>query len=97
MCCLVVALMMLGPRFAILVWWITDQPRWERAFDSFAWSFLGFLFLPWTTLTFVLVAPNGGLAGFDWVWLAFGLMADLSSYGGSRYGRGYTSSYARIK
>jgi hypothetical protein len=36
---------------------------------------------------FVLVAPGGTITGFDWAWLALGLIADLGSYGGSRYGR----------
>lgn len=87
MCCLAASLMLIGPRLGILVWWLVDQPRWEGAFTNFVWPFLGFMFLPWTTLMFVLVAPNGSVAGFDWVWLFMGLIADLSSYGGGRYGR----------
>jgi hypothetical protein len=65
MCCVVVALMLVGPRFGILVWWVADQSRWERAFEGFIWPFLGFVFLSWTTMAFVLVAPNGSLVGFD--------------------------------
>ncbi len=87
MCCLVSVLLLLGPRAGILVWWLIDQERWERAFDNFAVAFLGFFFLPWTTIFFVLVAPNGAVTGFDWVWLALGLLVDLSSYGGGRYGQ----------
>lgn len=84
---MVATLMLVGPRAAILVWWLIDQSRWEGAFGSFVWAFLGFLFLPWATIMFVIVAPNGDVTGFDWVWLALGLMADLSSYGSSGYGR----------
>ena len=85
MCCLVAALMLFGPRVGILIWWLADQPRWEAAFDNFIWAFLGFFFLPWTTLVFVLVAPTGSIVGFDWLWLGIGLLSDLSSYGGGRY------------
>lgn len=87
MCCLVVVLMTLGPRFGILVWWLADQPRWEAAFSNFFWAFAGFIFVPWTTIMYVLVAPTGKITGFDWLWLALGLMADIGSYVGSGYER----------
>lgn len=85
MCCLFSTLVLFGPRLGILVWWLLDRLRWERAFDSFIWAFLGFLFLPWTTIMYVLVFP-GGVTGFDWVWLALGFLADIGSYAGSGYG-----------
>ena len=87
MCCLVAVLAMFGPRLGILVWWLFDSERWEGAFDNFVWAFLGFIFLPWTTIFYVLVAPNGRITGFDWFWLAIGVIADLSSWASSRYGR----------
>ena len=71
MCCLFAILVLVGPRAAILVWWLFDQIRWAAAFDTFIWPLLGFLFLPWTTLVYVLVFP-GGIDGFDWLWLAIG-------------------------
>lgn len=97
MCCLVATLMLVGPRAGILIWWLADQSRWERAFDNFAWAFFGFLFLPWTTLMFVLVAPGGTITGFDWVWLGLSLIGDLASYGGGRYGqRSYVATRSTI-
>ena len=50
MCCLAASLLLLGPRFGILIWWLFDPARWSLAFDTFILPFLGFLFLPWTTL-----------------------------------------------
>ena len=85
MCCLFTTLMFLGPRAGILVWWLLDRARWVRTFDSFIWAFLGFLFLPWTTLMYVLVS-YGGITGFDWVWMGLGLLADISMYSGGGYG-----------
>jgi hypothetical protein len=41
MCCAIVVLFALGPRAAILVWWLFDQLRWAAAFDTFIWPFLG--------------------------------------------------------
>lgn len=87
MCCFFAALLAVGPRAAILVWWLIDTARWEAAFSSFFWAFLGFIFLPWTTLAWVAVWSPGGLTGFDWIILGLGLFLDILSYGSSEYGR----------
>jgi hypothetical protein len=81
MCCLAATLMLLGPRVAIFFWWLFEPARWSLAFDTFIVPFLGFLFLPWTTLMYVVVFP-GGVDGFDWIWLGLGLAADVLSYTG---------------
>lgn len=94
MCCLFASLALFGPRVAVLVWWLLDQDRWEAAFNSFFWAFLGWLFLPWTTMMFVLVAPRGTIVGFDWVWLGIGLLLDISSYSSSAYGNRERLGYA---
>ena len=85
MCCVIAALFALGPRAAILIWWLVDQVRWNAAFDTFLIPLLGFLILPWTTLMWVLVFP-GGVDGFDWVWLGLAVLFDLVNIGGSAYG-----------
>ncbi len=88
MCCFFTTLVLFGPRFAILVWWLIQPGRWMLAFDRFhlpfLWQFLGFLFLPWTTIMYVLVFP-GGIVGFDWLWLGLGVLADVASYSSSAY------------
>ncbi|HFQ94003.1 MAG TPA: hypothetical protein ENK32_08345 [Anaerolineae bacterium] len=85
MCCFLTVLVFLGPRLGILVWWLIDPVRWQLAFSSFIWAFLGFLFLPWTTLMWVAVFP-GGIIGFDWVLLGLALLVDIGSYTGGGYG-----------
>ena len=82
MCCLFAVLVFLGPRAAILVWWLISPVLWQQAFDNFLWPLLGFIFVPWTTLMYVLVFP-GGIDGFDWVWLALGLILDIGWWTGS--------------
>ncbi len=79
--CLVVLIAALGPRFGILVYWLGWPARWELAFDSFIVPFIGFLFLPWTTLAYLLVAPSG-VRSFDYVILGLALLMDLASLGG---------------
>jgi hypothetical protein len=90
-CCIAAAIVVFGPRLGILLWWLGDSERWNSAFDSFVLPFLGFVFLPWTTLAFVAVAPRGVVAGADWLWLAFGFLLDLTAYG---FGRRSRTAYA---
>ena len=85
MCCFFTTLVLLGPRAAILIWWLAQPVRWQAAFDTWIWPLLGFIFVPWTTLMYVLVAP-GGVAGFDWVWIALAVVADVAMWGGGAYG-----------
>ena len=85
MCCLLTTLVLLGPRAAILIWWLLQPGRFALAFNSFCLSFLGFLFLPWTTIMYLIVFPQG-IVGFDWIWLGLGLLADVASYAGGGYG-----------
>lgn len=94
MCCLFSSLVLLGPRFAILVWWIIDQARWNVAFDGFFVPFIGWLMLPWTTMMYVLVFP-GGITGFDWIIMGLGILFDFASWtgGGVTGRRRYQTSY----
>lgn len=96
MCCFATILLLLGPRAATLVWWIVDPTRFNLAFGSIIWPILGFLFLPWTTLMYLIVwGPGQGVQGFDWVWLALALLIDVGTDAGGIYGNrkripGYT-------
>jgi hypothetical protein len=85
MCCLFTILLLLGPRAAILFWYLFYPARWRLTFDTWIWPLLGSIFLPWTTLMYVIVAPMG-VIGFDWLWLGLAFIADLASYGGGGWG-----------
>lgn len=82
MCCFLTALFLVGPRLAILVWYLIKPIYVNAAFDSFIWGFLGWLFLPWSTLMYIAIYP-GGILGFDWILLGLGVFADIFSYVGS--------------
>lgn len=84
MCCLAGVMALVGPRVAAFLWWIFDQDRWAFAFDSFWVGLIGFLFVPWLTLAWVLVAP-GGVRGFDYVVIALAAILDLLSYTSGGY------------
>jgi hypothetical protein len=78
--CLFFSLLLFGPRLVGLIWWLVDPVRWNLAFGGLVVPILGIVFLPWTTVTYVVVAP-GGVIGFDFLWLALAFVIDLSSYG----------------
>mgnify|MGYP001825570279 CR=1 FL=1 len=80
MCCFFTALLVFGPRLAILVWWIYSPVYINSLFQTWIWPLLGFIFLPWTTLMYTLVVGPGGLMGFDWLWLGLAFLADISAY-----------------
>jgi len=81
MCCLVALLMVVGPRFTAIAWWLFDGARWGEVFGSFVVPLLGIVFVPWTTLAWVLVLP-GGVRGIDWFVLALAILIDAGSYAG---------------
>lgn len=87
MCCFVTVLLFLGPRAAIIVWYLLEPMRFNAAINSFLLGCLGFIFLPWTTLGY-LVAFNfvTGVSGFGWVIVGLGFLADIATYSGGGYG-----------
>jgi hypothetical protein len=84
--CLFFTVLFLGPRVGIFFWWLFSPGRWDSAFSSAIWPILGFVFVPWTTLMFVAVAPFGNVEGWDWVWLAFAFVIDVVQLSGGAYG-----------
>jgi len=85
MCCFFTILLVFGPRLADIIWWLLRPAYWQSQFVTWPiiwwlWPVLGILFLPWLTLMYMIVAP-GGIVGFDWLWLAIALVADIASYG----------------
>lgn len=85
MCCVISLLLLIGPRAAALVWSLVDPVRW-LIFDNAIVPILGLLFLPWTLLAYVLVAPGGGVNGLDWVWIIIAFLIDIGSLSGGAYG-----------
>jgi hypothetical protein len=105
MCCLTAIFVVFGSRITILFWWLMEPLRFELAFKNWplagtyalpawAWTLLGGIFLPWTTLAYLIVFP-GGIVGTDWIVLGVALLIDLAGHGsGYRY-RKHIPSYRR--
>jgi len=96
MCCFYTILIFLGPRIAGPIWWLVQPARWSAAFNNnILWPILGIIFVPWTTIMYVLVAP-AGVTGLDWLWLGLGLLADVAWWAGGGFRKrvpGYTGQY----
>jgi hypothetical protein len=86
------------PRFGTLFIWLARPVYFNAAFGgSWLWPLLGIIFLPFTTLMYVLLwSPGIGLAGFDWFWLILAVVLDLGQIAGTGYAnRDRVPGYAR--
>jgi len=92
MCCFFSALFFLGPRFGFLVFWLFPygQLKISAALNGWFWPLLGLIFLPWTTLMYVLLFP---IVSLDWIWLGLALFADIAGYAASAARRKDASWY----
>jgi hypothetical protein len=57
-------------------------------------ALVGLVFLPFTTIMFCLVysPAAGGVVGANWIWVALGLLLDITSYSGGGYGQRHRST-----
>ena len=92
--CMFLLIAALSPRFAVILMWIFT-PWVDRATEAFIWPLLGLIFLPITTLLYVILWNTGGhgVDGWEWILVILGVFGDLASYGASRYGRRPAGAY----
>ena len=86
MCCVISSLFFLGPRAALIIWYLINPARLNAAFSNFLLLVAGTIFLPLTTLTYTVIHP-GGVFGLDWLWLGIAVLFDLGLYGGGVFSR----------
>jgi len=92
-CCLLLALLALGPRFALVFEWIFGH-RVQAAFAHWWWPLLGLIFAPWTTLMYTIVWTVGGVHGANWIAVALGVVLDLFTYSSRRAQKMYRARSA---
>ncbi len=79
-------LIALFARLALLVVWVST-PLVDRAFHG-GWllPLLGIIFLPLTTLVYVLVYASGvGVTGWGWLWVVLAFLLDLGAHSSGAY------------
>ncbi len=74
------------PRIAVFMIWLARPLFFTAAFGG-SWFLpaLGILFLPFTTLMYILMWTPAGLTGFDWFWLIIAVALDIGSIGSVGY------------
>ena len=87
-------------RIVLLCAWIARPALMNAAFGTFIVPCLGFLFLPFTTLMYVILIQGvGKIEGLDWLWLIVAVFLDIASIGAAgvsnrnRIPSGYPGSY----
>ena len=86
-CCLVLLIALLGPRVAIVLLALFTA-YFEKPFDGFLIPFLGFFFLPLTTLAYAwAINTRGEVVGVQAVVLVIAVLADLGVFSGSEVQR----------
>lgn len=85
--CLVGCLALSAPRFAILLV-VLFSNYIGRAYESAFWPFVGFLFMPLTTLAYAwAINARGSVQGFHLAVVVVAVLIDLGLVGGSASGR----------
>jgi hypothetical protein len=85
--CLLAVLAAFAPRIVFLMIWIARPEYVDSVFDTFLFPLLGLIFLPFTTLIWLILdSPPFGVSGFDWFWVGLAVLLDLSHYA-STYGQ----------
>ena len=95
--CLIALLAGFAPRLVIILAWLFSD-RWDLVWDTWIWPLLGFIFLPYTTIMYVLVWNIAtGVSGWDWLWIGIGVLLDIwkwASIANNRRGiPGYAEGY----
>ena len=78
--CLLAMTAAFAPRVVLVFMWIFGW-RVSAAFNNFLVPLLGLIFLPYTTIMYVLVwNPVTGLTGWDWIWVLLGVGLDIMKW-----------------
>ena len=82
--CLLAIFAGMFPRIALVIFWLARPDRMDEVFTSFVWPVLGIVFLPFTTLIYVLLwQPVVGVTGWDWWWIGLAFVLDIAHWGAS--------------
>jgi hypothetical protein len=81
-CCVLALLAFFTPRIVLFILWIFTNYL-SRAYDGFLLPFLGFIFLPATTLAYAIAQNElGGVNGIGLIVVLIGFAVDVGLLGG---------------
>ena len=78
--CLFAFAIAFAPRVVLLLAWIFSN-RWQIVWQG-QWflPLLGIIFLPFTTIMYMLSWSPTGIQGWDWLWIGLGLFMDIMKW-----------------
>jgi hypothetical protein len=84
--CLFAMIAVMFPRAGTILLWIARPAMVNAAFNN-RWliPLAGIVFLPFTTLMYVLLWGPTGLTGWDWLWLGLSVFIDISHWSATAY------------
>jgi hypothetical protein len=80
--CILIAIAATFPRLGLLIIWIFTD--WiQQTFTSWVWPLLGLIFLPFTTMLYVMVdvSSRGNITFGGWLLVILGAILDLAHWG----------------
>jgi hypothetical protein len=78
--CLLAFGLAVAPRAFLILAWLFSE-RWPVVWGGdFLLPLLGIVFVPYTTVMYMLVWSPTGIQGWDWMWIALGLFLDVSHW-----------------
>jgi hypothetical protein len=79
--CLLAFGIAVAPRVFLILAWIFSA-RWDLVWkNNWFVPLLGIIFLPFTTVMYMLVWSPTGIQGWDWMWIVLGVMLDIMKWG----------------
>jgi hypothetical protein len=83
-----------APRVMLVLAWIFSD-RWTVVWQgNWIAPLLGIIFLPYTTIMYVLVWKPTGIDGWDWMWIILGLLLDVMHWQQTFVNRKQVPGYA---
>ena len=80
--CLLLLILMMGPRLVLFMMFLFSDYL-SRAYSVGFWPFVGFFFLPYTTLAYAIAKNSlGGVEGIGFVVCILGILLDFGVIGG---------------
>jgi hypothetical protein len=79
--CLLAFGLAVAPRAVLVLAWLFSD-RWEIVWGGdILWPLLGIIFVPYTTVMYMLTWSLTGIEGWDWLWILLGLFLDIAHWG----------------
>ena len=77
--CLLALTAAIAPRLVLILAWIFSN-RWDLVWNTWIWPLLGIIFLPYTTIMYLLAWSPTGIQGWDWMWIGLGVLLDIMKW-----------------